>query len=85
MGVCSTRHWETPGRQVQELNVCTVLQRGEPFEAELETGFIRQHTFAALFSYLCFETRKSKETLGLQRNVQCRHLIPALNAWSAQA
>ena len=24
-GVCTTRHWQTPGRLVQELNVCTVL------------------------------------------------------------
>ena len=24
MGVCATRHWQTPGRLVQELNVCTV-------------------------------------------------------------
>ena len=24
MGVRSTRHWETPGRLVQELNICTV-------------------------------------------------------------
>ena len=27
MGVCTTRHWQTSGRQVQELNGCTV---GEP-------------------------------------------------------
>ena len=24
MGVCSKRQWESPGRLVQELNVCTV-------------------------------------------------------------
>ena len=24
MGVCTTRHWQTSGRLVQELNVCTV-------------------------------------------------------------
>ena len=24
MVVCTTRHWQTPGRLVQELNVCTV-------------------------------------------------------------
>ena len=24
MGVCTTRHWQSPGRLVQELNVCTV-------------------------------------------------------------
>ena len=24
MGVCTTRHWQTTGRLVQELNVCTV-------------------------------------------------------------
>ena len=24
MGVCTTRHWHTSGRLVQELNVCTV-------------------------------------------------------------
>ena len=24
MGVCTTRHWQTPGQLVQELNVCTV-------------------------------------------------------------
>ena len=27
MGVCTTYHWHTPGRLVQELNVCTVLLR----------------------------------------------------------
>ena len=25
MGVCTTRHWQTSGRLVHELNVCTVL------------------------------------------------------------
>ena len=25
MGVCTTRHWQTSGRLVQDLNVCTVL------------------------------------------------------------
>ena len=25
MGVCSTMHWQTSGRPVQELNVCTVV------------------------------------------------------------
>ena len=29
LGVCTTRHWQTSGRLVQELNVCTV----EPREA----------------------------------------------------
>ena len=29
MGVCSTRHRETPGRLVQELNVCTVFWSDE--------------------------------------------------------
>ena len=24
MGVCTTGHWETTGRLVQELNICTV-------------------------------------------------------------
>ena len=25
MGVCTPRHWQTPGRLMQELNVCTVM------------------------------------------------------------
>ena len=25
MGVCTTRHWQTSGRLVKKLNVCTVL------------------------------------------------------------
>ena len=27
MVVCTTRHWQTSGRLVQELNVCTVLSK----------------------------------------------------------
>ena len=26
MSVCTTRHWQTSGRLVQELNVCTLLR-----------------------------------------------------------
>ena len=35
MGVCTTSHWQTSGRLVQELNVCTVLAGnfGEIFQA----------------------------------------------------
>ena len=28
LGVCTTRHWQTSGRLVQELNECTVLCSG---------------------------------------------------------
>ena len=26
MGICTTRHWQTSGQLVQELNVCTVYR-----------------------------------------------------------
>ena len=29
MGVCTTRHWKTSGRLVQELNACTVDSSGQ--------------------------------------------------------
>ena len=35
MGVCTTRHWQTSGRLVQELNVFTVLQNKDQSRARL--------------------------------------------------
>ena len=38
MGVCTTRHWQAPGRLVQELNVCTVL--GNAAVVSRKEGFL---------------------------------------------
>ena len=65
MGVCTTRHWQTSGRLVQELNVCTVSQHKNAIQVSLCLGKTQRAMEAAPSNWVIAKPRQQSNMYGV--------------------